>query len=84
MSEESDLTSQLSLYDREELEKTSSSSDSSSELNLQPGALVSEKRKAKIQKQNQPNTHKSQMFANQNKSHKKWTNKHHLQRMYFH
>ena len=35
MSEESDLTSQLSYYDREELEKTSSSSDTSSEcLNL--------------------------------------------------
>ena len=31
MSEESDITSQLSMYDREYIEKTSSSSDSSSE-----------------------------------------------------
>lgn len=52
MSEESDLTSQLSYYDREELEKTSSSSDTSSEcLNLQPGALIGEKKKPKLGKQ---------------------------------
>lgn len=55
MSEESDLTSHLSFYDREELEKTSSSSDSSSEqLNLQPGVLVSDQRKNKNQKSQWP------------------------------